>query len=78
MDLTGHKKVSITRVYLPADANSLLAVAEHALTETNVADNTVSDKQKHLQCLTLEQAQRHVSKGLGIRNWACNDDYGKT
>jgi len=76
MDLAGNKKGSITRVYLPADANSLLAVAEHALTETNVSNIIVSDKQKHLQYLTLEQARRHVAKGLGIWDWACNDDCG--
>ena len=76
MDLAGNKKGSITRVYLPADANSLLAVAEHALTETNVTNIIVSDKQKHLQYLTLEQARRHVAKGLGIWDWACNDDCG--
>ena len=76
MDLAGNKKGSITRVYLPADANSLLAVAEHALTETNVTNIIVSDKQKHLQYLTLEDARRHVAKGLGIWDWACNDDCG--
>ena len=76
MDLAGNKKGSITRVYLPADANSLLAVAEQALTETNVSNIIVSDKQKHLQYLTLEEARRHVAKGIGIWDWACNDDCG--
>ena len=76
MDLAGNKKGSITRVYLPADSNSLLAVAEQALTETDVSNIIVSDKQKHLQYLTLDQARRHVAKGLGIWDWACNDDCG--
>ena len=76
MDLAGNKKGSITRVYLPADANSLLAVAEQALTETNVSNIIVCDKQKHLQYLTLDQARRHVAKGIGIWEWACNDDCG--
>jgi len=76
MDLAGNKKGSITRVYLPADANCLLAVAEQALTETNVANIIVSDKQKHLQYLDLEAARRHVAKGAGIWEWACNDDCG--
>ena len=53
MDLAGNKKGSITRVYLPADANCLLAVAETALRETDVATIIVSDKQQHLQYLTL-------------------------
>ena len=76
IDLAGNKKGSITRVYLPADANSLLAVSEKALTETNVANIIVSDKQKHLQYLTLDEARRHVAKGAGIWEWACNDNCG--
>ena len=40
IDLAGNKKGSITRVYLPADANSLLAVSEKALTETDVSNIT--------------------------------------
>ena len=76
MDLAGNKKGDITRVYLPADANSLLAVAEEALRENDVANIIVSDKQKHLQYLSLEAARRHVAKGAGIWEWACNDDCG--
>ena len=63
-------------VSAPADANCLLAVAEKALTETNVANIIVSDKQKHLQYLDLDSARRHVAKGAGIWEWACNDDCG--
>ena len=60
-------------MYLPADANCLLAVAEEALRETNVANIIVSDKQKHLQYLNLEAARRHVARGIGLWSWACND-----
>ena len=73
MDLAGNKKGSVTRVYLPADANCLLAVAEEALQETNVVNIIVADKQKHLQYLNLEDARRHVSRGMGMWPWACND-----
>ena len=74
IDLAGNKKGSVTRVYLPADANCLLAVAEEALQETNVVNIIVADKQKHLQYLDLENARRHVSRGMGIWPWACNDN----
>ena len=74
IDLAGNKKGSVTRVYLPADANCLLAVAEEALQETNVVNIIVSDKQKHLQYLNLEDARRHVSRGMGMWQWACNDN----
>ena len=74
IDLAGNKSGDVVRVYLPADANCLLAVAEAALVETNVCNIIVSDKQKHLQYFTLEQARRHVAKGVSIVGWASNDD----
>ena len=73
IDLAGNKSGEVVRVYLPADANCLLAVAEEALQETNVCNIIVSDKQKHLQYLDLEQARRHVAKGIGLWSWASND-----
>ncbi len=76
IDLAGNKSGEVVRVYLPADANCLLAVAEEALLETNVCNIIVSDKQKHLQYLTLEQARQHVAKGIGLWSWASNDDCG--
>ncbi|MCP9836324.1 phosphoketolase family protein [Cyanobium sp. N.Huapi 1H5] len=78
IDLAGNKSGDVVRVYLPADANCLLAVAEEALQETNVCNIIVSDKQKHLQYFTLEQARRHVAKGVSIVGWASNDDCGAT
>ncbi len=76
IDLAGNKSGDVVRVYLPADANCLLAVAEEALVETNVCNIIVSDKQKHLQYLTLEEARSHVAKGIGLWGWASNDDQG--
>jgi xylulose-5-phosphate/fructose-6-phosphate phosphoketolase len=77
IDLAGNKSGAVVRVYLPADANCLLAVAEVALPETNVCNIIVSDKQSHLQYLSLEQARRHVAKGIGLWSWASNDDQGQ-
>jgi xylulose-5-phosphate/fructose-6-phosphate phosphoketolase len=76
IDLAGNKSGEVVRVYLPADANSLLAVAEQALVEPNVCNIIVSDKQKHLQYLSLEQARAHVAKGIGLWSWASNDHIG--
>ena len=73
IDLTGNKSDDVVRVYLPADANCLLAVAEEALVEPNVCNLIVSDKQEHLQYLSLEQARSHVAKGIGLWSWASND-----
>ena len=76
IDLAGNKSGDVVRVYLPADANCLLAVAEVALVETDVCNIIVSDKQAHLQYLDLEQARAHVAKGIGLWDWASNDDDG--
>lgn len=76
IDLAGNKSGEVVRVYLPADANSLLAVAETALVEPNVCNIIVSDKQKHLQYLSLEEARQHVAKGIGLWSWASNDHHG--
>ena len=78
IDLAGNKSGDVVRVYLPADANSLLAVAEVALVETDVCNIIVSDKQAHLQYLDLEQARAHVAKGIGLWEWASNDHTGGT
>ncbi|MFQ6538593.1 MULTISPECIES: phosphoketolase family protein [Aphanothece] len=76
IDLAGNKSGDVVRVYMPPDANSLLAVAEEAMLETNVCNIIVSDKQKHLQYMNLEQARAHVAKGISIVRWASNDDCG--
>jgi len=76
IDLAGNKSGEVVRVYLPADANSLLAVAETALVEPNVCNIIVSDKQKHRQYLSLEEARQHVAKGIGLWSWASNDHHG--
>jgi len=73
IDIAGNKNGEVVRVYLPADANSLLAVAELAFAETDVANIIVCDKQQHLQYLTLEQARYHVAKGASLWPWACTD-----
>ncbi len=77
IDLAGNKSGEVVRVYLPADANALLAVAEEALMETNVCNIIVCDKQSHLQYLNLEAARRHVAKGIGLWSWASNDHHGR-
>jgi len=74
LDLVVNKSPSVTRIYLPPDVNTLLAVAGRALASTNLVNVIVCDKQKHLQYLEPEAAARHVEKGLGIWEWASNDD----
>jgi xylulose-5-phosphate/fructose-6-phosphate phosphoketolase len=63
----------VTRIYLPPDANCLLSVADHCLRSTNYVNVIVSDKQLHLQYLDIEAAVLHCTKGVGIWDWASND-----
>jgi xylulose-5-phosphate/fructose-6-phosphate phosphoketolase len=73
IDLVLNKSPNVCRVYLPPDANCLLSVADHCLKSTNYINVIVSDKQKHLQYLTMEQAIEHCTKGLSIWSQASND-----
>src|SRR5262245_54989578 len=68
IDLVTNKGPSVTRVYLPPDANTLLAVADECLRSTDHINVIVADKQKHLQFTTIDEAIVHCTKGLGI--WA--------
>jgi xylulose-5-phosphate/fructose-6-phosphate phosphoketolase len=74
IDLVLNKSPDVCRVYMPPDANCLLSVANHCLKSTNYINVIVSDKQKHLQYTTMEQAIEHCTKGLSIWAQASNDD----
>ena len=73
LDVVTNKSAKVTRIYLPPDANCLLSVADHCLRSTNYVNVIVSDKQPHLQYLTMDEAIQHCSKGIGIWDWASND-----
>jgi len=66
IDLVTNKSSSVTRVYLPPDANTLLSVADHCLRSTDYINVIVADKQKHLQFTTMDEAITHCSNGIGI------------
>ena len=73
LDVVANKSPNIVRIYLPPDANSLLSVADHCLRSVNYANVIVADKQVHLQYLDMEAAIEHCTKGVGIWDWASND-----
>lgn len=73
IDLVANKSPEVTRIYLPPDVNSLLAIAEHCLASTDLVNIIVADKQKHLQFLDLAAAREHCEKGAGIWDWASTD-----
>jgi xylulose-5-phosphate/fructose-6-phosphate phosphoketolase len=73
LDVVANKSPKVVRVYLPPDANTLLSVADHCLRSVNYVNVIVADKKVHLQYLDMDAAIAHCKKGLGIWNWASND-----
>jgi xylulose-5-phosphate/fructose-6-phosphate phosphoketolase len=76
IDLVVNKKADIVRVYLPPDANCLLSVADHCLRSRHYVNVIVAGKQPALQYLDMDAAVQHCSAGIGIWEWASNDQGG--
>lgn len=76
LDHLANKNPNFVRLYLPADANSLLVVGDKSLKSTNKINVIVASKHPSYQWLSLDEAITHCTKGLGIWNFASNDkDY---
>ena len=73
IDLVMNKKADITRVYLPPDANTLLSVTDHCLRSRHRINVIVAGKQPQLQFLDMNAAIKHCTAGIGIWDWASND-----
>ncbi|MCP5208475.1 MAG: phosphoketolase family protein [Hahellaceae bacterium] len=73
LDLVVNKSPQVTRIYLPPDVNCLLSTADHCLRSHNDINVIVCDKQSHIQYLDMDAAIKHCTKGLGIWDWASND-----
>jgi xylulose-5-phosphate/fructose-6-phosphate phosphoketolase len=73
LDLVVNKSAEVVRIYLPPDVNCLLTVANKCFCSTNQINVIVSDKQPHLQYLSIDAAIAHCTKGIGIWEWASTD-----
>ncbi|KAJ5975493.1 hypothetical protein N7481_009200 [Penicillium waksmanii] len=73
LDVVANKSPEVVRIYLPPDGNSLLSVMNHCLRSVNYVNVVVADKQDHIQFLSMDEAVAHCTKGLGIWDWASND-----
>jgi xylulose-5-phosphate/fructose-6-phosphate phosphoketolase len=74
IDHVVNKKAEIVRVYLPPDANTLLSVVDHCLRSRNYVNVIVAGKQPALQYLDMDAAIKHCTAGIGIWQWASNDE----
>jgi xylulose-5-phosphate/fructose-6-phosphate phosphoketolase len=77
IDHVVNKKADVVRVYLPPDANCLLSVADHCLRSRNYVNVIVAGKQPALQYLDMDAAIKHCTAGVGIWDWASNDQGGE-
>ncbi len=73
IDHVVNKKASIVRVYLPPDANCLLSVWDHCLRSRHYVNVVIAGKYQAPQWLTMDAAVKHCNEGVGIWQWASND-----
>ena len=73
LDHIANKKADVVRLYLPPDANCLLSCFDHCIKSRNYVNVIVASKHPRPQWLTMEQAVQHCTQGIGIWEWASND-----
>jgi xylulose-5-phosphate/fructose-6-phosphate phosphoketolase len=77
IDVVVNKKAEVVRVYLPPDANCLLSVMDHCLRSRHYVNVVVAGKHPAPQWLSMPAAVKHCSEGIGIWQWASNDQEGE-
>ena len=77
IDFVVNKKAEVVRVYLPPDANTLLSVTDHCLRSRHYVNVIVAGKQPEPQYLDLDAAIKHTAAGIGIWEWAGNDQHAE-
>ena len=73
LDHAANKKADVVRIYLPPDANCLLSCFDHCIKSRNYVNIIVASKHPRPQWLTMEQAVKHCTQGIGIWQWASTD-----
>jgi xylulose-5-phosphate/fructose-6-phosphate phosphoketolase len=74
IDHVANKKADVVRIYLPPDTNTLLSVADHCLRSRHYVNLIIAGKQPAPNWLDMESAVRHCTAGLGVWDWASNDE----
>ena len=69
-----NKKADVTRIYLPPDTNCLLSCFDHCIRSRDYINIIVASKHPRPQWLTMDQAIKHCTQGIGIWQWASSDD----
>ena len=74
LDVVLNKKPEIVRAYLPPDANTLLSTVDHCLRSRHYVNVITAGKQPCLDLFDADAADLHCTRGLGVLEWASNDD----
>ena len=74
LDHIANKKADVVRMYLPPDANCLLSCFDHCIKTKNYVNVLVTSKHPRPQWLSMDEAVKHCTQGLGIWEWASNDE----
>ena len=74
LDHVANKKADVVRLYLPPDANCLLSCFDHCIRSRNYVNVIVASKHPRPQWLTMDQAVKHCTQGIGIWQWASTDE----
>lgn len=73
LDHVSNKKADVVRMYLPPDTNCLLSCFDHCIRSRNYVNVMVTSKHPRPQWLTMDQAVKHCTQGIGIWEWASTD-----
>ena len=74
LDHVANKKADVVRLYLPPDANCLLSCFDHCIRSRDYVNVIVASKHPRPQWLTMDQAVKHCTQGIGIWQWASTDE----
>lgn len=77
IDVVANKKASVVRIYLAPDANCLLSIWDHCLRSRHYVNVVIVGKYQAPQWLTMEQAEKHCTEGIGVWPWAGSDEGGE-
>ncbi len=74
IDVVVNKKPQVVRIYLAPDTNCLLSIADHCLRSRQYVNVIIAGKQPALNYLSMDEAIVHCTRGIGIWDWASNDN----
>jgi xylulose-5-phosphate/fructose-6-phosphate phosphoketolase len=72
-----NRKSTLSRIYLPADANTLLVTMDKCMRDTDVINLVIASKNPLPQWLSIDEAKDHVAQGASKWDWASSDGDGE-